>query len=252
MPNISVPAINVTITAATASALTCADTTGLYVGQRGWAVKSDSTGNLEVIIVDVTSGTQFLCQTIANIANSGGADLSLYNGGKVYFDTQLVEVPGGGSDLSSLDTISVNKVPAKTATGFANATLDNVPDSATRLAVSAAQSSAVGALAAAGGVPFTTWRAVSNTTGSVAAGDNSQGIECTNASATTITVPSGLMVPFCVTILNSTDDAVRVAAGSGVTINSPGSALRVVSKNQPIVLIAKSANVFQAFGPMVA
>jgi len=111
---------------------------------------------------------------------------------------------------------------------------------------------AANALAAAGGVPLTTWRAVSGTTGTVSTGDNSQGIECTNSAATTITVPSGLGLPFTTTILNSTNDAVTIAAGSGVTINSPGSALRVVVKNQMIVLVAKSANTFQALGPLVA
>lgn len=121
MPNIIVEAVTVTLTAATASALTCADTSGLYMGQRGWAVKSDNTGNVEVVVVSVISSTQFLCQTVTNIKNSGGADLSLYNGGKFYFDKQVV----GGSKGTVGVTRKVTNVAAAT---YDLATNDDILD----------------------------------------------------------------------------------------------------------------------------
>jgi hypothetical protein len=96
MPNFIADSISVTITDASASALTCADTTGLYVGQRGWAVDSEGENNLEVIVTQVLSGTEFLCQTIANIKNGGAADLTTYDGGSFYFDKQVIPVSGDG------------------------------------------------------------------------------------------------------------------------------------------------------------
>jgi hypothetical protein len=94
MPSFATNPITISITGATAGALTCASTTGLYVGQKGWAVKSDSSGNVEVVVSAVLSATTFLCQTQANFRNAGGADLSLYNGGNIYFDRQVVNTNG--------------------------------------------------------------------------------------------------------------------------------------------------------------
>ena len=90
--NITVPAITITLTGAASGSLTCASTTGLYVGQEGWAVKSDLTGNIRVVVAQVIDTTHFLCQSYANRNNAGGVDLSLYNGGKVYFDEQVVPI----------------------------------------------------------------------------------------------------------------------------------------------------------------
>jgi hypothetical protein len=93
MPAISLKPTTIAITAAAAGALTCASTSGLYVGQKGWAVKSNSTGNLQVVISNILSTTTFLCQDYANARNNaGGVDLSAYNGGNVYFDAQVVNV----------------------------------------------------------------------------------------------------------------------------------------------------------------
>lgn len=149
MPNILADSISVTLTAATAGALTCASTIGLFAGQRGWAVDSAGENNLEVIVVSVISGTQFLCQTLANINNGGGADLSAYDGGTFYFEKQLVEIPGAGADTGSLDALAVGKVPAKQSDGtFAAATTENIPVSTNKNYVTDTQSSAVAALAA--------------------------------------------------------------------------------------------------------
>ena len=147
MPNIIVEAVTVTITAATAAALTCADTNGLYVGQRGWIVDSGGENNLEIIVVNVASTTDFSCQKLSSINNGGNADLTAYDGGTCYFEKQLVEVPGGGADLGTLDTIAVGKVPAKTDTGFANATTANVPDSTNKRYVTDVAAAAAEALA---------------------------------------------------------------------------------------------------------
>jgi hypothetical protein len=102
MPALSLPAITIAITAASSSALTCASTTGLFVGQEGWAVKSDGTGNLQVIISQVIDGSNFLCQSYTNKNNAGGVDLSTYNGGKIYFYAQVVSVePGASSTITA-------------------------------------------------------------------------------------------------------------------------------------------------------
>lgn len=93
MPAISIPAATISITGAAIGALTCASTTGLYAGQKGWAVKSDGTGNLQVVISKILSTTTFLCQDYANARNNaGGVDLTAYNGGSIYFDAQVVPV----------------------------------------------------------------------------------------------------------------------------------------------------------------
>lgn len=105
MSYINVPAITITLTGAAAGSLTCASTTGLYVGQRGWAVKSDGSGNLDVLVSQVIDATHFLCQSYVNKNNAGGVDLSLYNGGKVYFDKQLVPVT-----ITPATTVNVNVV----------------------------------------------------------------------------------------------------------------------------------------------
>lgn len=102
MPSLIANSITITLTGAAAGALTCASTTGLYVGQRGWAVKSNNTGNVEVVVSAVLSSTTFLCQTWDNRNNSGGADLNLYNGGKVYFDKQIVASPTGAVPVMSV------------------------------------------------------------------------------------------------------------------------------------------------------
>jgi len=105
MSYIDVPAITITLTSAAAGSLTCASTAGLYVGQRGWAVKSDDTGNIEVLVSQILSSTTFLCQSVANKNNAGGVDLSAYNGGKIYFDKQLVPVT-----ITPATTVNVNVV----------------------------------------------------------------------------------------------------------------------------------------------
>ena len=102
MPSFIANSITITLTGAAAGSLTCASTTGLYVGQRGWAVKSDTTGNVEVVVSAILSSTTFLCQTVANINNGGGADLSAYNGGKIYFDKQVVSTSTGAAPVTSV------------------------------------------------------------------------------------------------------------------------------------------------------
>jgi hypothetical protein len=97
MPAIALPPTTIAITAASAAALTCSSTVGLYTGQKGWAVKSDSSGNLRVVISQVLSSTTFLCLDYASKNNAGGTDLSLYNGGNIYFDAQVVQVQLTGS-----------------------------------------------------------------------------------------------------------------------------------------------------------
>ena len=94
MSSIAVSPVTISITGASATQLTCASTAGLYQGQRGWAVTSTGTLNLDVIISKVVDATHCMCQTYANKNNSGGADLSAYNGGSIYFDAQVVAVSG--------------------------------------------------------------------------------------------------------------------------------------------------------------
>ena len=124
--NITVPAITITLTGAASGSLTCASTTGLYVGQEGWAVKSDLTGNIRVVVAQVIDTTHFLCQSYANRNNAGGVDLSLYNGGKVYFDEQVVYkdpqyvdltdagVPSGVATLDAGGLVPTTQLPTAT------------------------------------------------------------------------------------------------------------------------------------------
>ena len=106
MSYIDIPAITISLTGAAAGSLTCASTAGLYIGQRGWAVKSDGSGNIEVLVSQIIDATHFLCQSLANKNNAGGVDLSAYNGGKVYLDKQLVPVT-----ITPATTVNVNVVP---------------------------------------------------------------------------------------------------------------------------------------------
>jgi peptidoglycan/xylan/chitin deacetylase (PgdA/CDA1 family) len=114
MPSIALSPITISITNATLDALTCASTAGLYKGQSGWATKSDGSGNVNVVINSVISTTIFLCQTVANKNNSGGADLSLYNGGKVFFDAQVVSIETLYPALDSSGAIPASVVPVAT------------------------------------------------------------------------------------------------------------------------------------------
>jgi hypothetical protein len=89
---VTAPAITIELTDASPNVLTCDSTAQLYVGQNGWAVKSDNTGSLRVVISKIFDTTTFLCQSYANRRNSGGADLTAYSGGNIYIEEQLVAV----------------------------------------------------------------------------------------------------------------------------------------------------------------
>jgi hypothetical protein len=109
MPTILAPAITITLTGAAAGSLTCSSTTGLYKGLVGWAVKSDGSGNINVIVSQVIDSTHFLCQNYATPNNAGGVDLSLYNGGKFYFNAQYVYVDYTSPTVTVTTTVpSVN------------------------------------------------------------------------------------------------------------------------------------------------
>jgi hypothetical protein len=114
MPSIAIPATTISITGAAIGALTCASTTGLYIGQKGNAVKSNSTGNIQVVISQVIDSTTFLCQAYANKNNAGGIDLSLYNGGKIYFEAQIVSVQSLYPALDSNGEVSPSALPLAT------------------------------------------------------------------------------------------------------------------------------------------
>lgn len=93
MPHFETAAITISLTGATSGVLTCATTVGVYIGQIGWAVKSDGSGGIQVIVSNVFDGTTFQCQDYSKRNNAGGVDLSAYNGGKIYFDKQVVRKP---------------------------------------------------------------------------------------------------------------------------------------------------------------
>lgn len=81
-------------------------------------------------------------------------------------------------------------------------------------------------------------------------------VDLNNASSITLTVPPNASVAFAVgtriNLLQSGAGQVTVAAGSGVTINSKGSALKITGQWSAATLIQRSANTWVLVGDIAA
>jgi hypothetical protein len=90
MPSIAVSAQTIAITGVTAVTLSCASTSGLYVGLVGTMVDSTGANSTRVTITQLPSATTLICkfQTIP-----AGLTFTSYNGGTIYFENQVVSVP---------------------------------------------------------------------------------------------------------------------------------------------------------------
>jgi len=87
----TVEPITITITDVAEVVLTCASTVGLYPGMVGNILDSSSANNSVVVIKQILTSTTFTCyfKVIPT-----GLTFTSYNGGKIFFDKQLVEVTG--------------------------------------------------------------------------------------------------------------------------------------------------------------
>lgn len=82
------------------------------------------------------------------------------------------------------------------------------------------------------------------TTYTLVAADNGVTITCSNASAITVTIPSGLGANFCCRIVQLGAGQVSVAPGSGVTLNSYQTQRKILGQFTSVDLWAYSANTF--------
>ena len=109
--------------------------------------------------------------------------------------------------------------------------------------------STVGATGATGpAVPTGYPREISGTTGALTAGDNGLGVQCTNAGAVTLTVPTGLGAFQCfvmqmgagaVTITN--DGTTTVAGFSGVATAGQYAIVSLVSTEEDVFVVGGAA-----------
>lgn len=94
------------------------------------------------------------------------------------------------------------------------------------------------------------------TTYTLVIGDAGGLVDLNNASPITLTVPPASSVAFAsgtrINILQSGAGQVTVAAGSGVTINSKGSALKIAGQWSAASLILRSTNTWVLVGDIVA
>lgn len=90
MPAIQFLGQTVSITGVSGVTLSCASTSGLYVGLWGTIVDSSEANSARVSIQSIPSGTTLICSFQAIPA---GLTFTSYNGGKIYFDSQVVSVP---------------------------------------------------------------------------------------------------------------------------------------------------------------
>jgi len=86
--------------------------------------------------------------------------------------------------------------------------------------------------------------AQTGTTYTLVAGDNGVTVTCSNASAITVTIPSGLGANFCCRIVQLGAGQVSVAPGSGVTLNSYQTQRKILGQFTSVDLWAYSANTF--------
>lgn len=86
--------------------------------------------------------------------------------------------------------------------------------------------------------------AQTGTSYTLVAADNGVTITCSNASAITVTIPSGLGANFCCRIVQLGAGQVSVAPGSGVTLNSYQSQRKVLGQFTSVDLWAYAANTF--------
>lgn len=93
--------------------------------------------------------------------------------------------------------------------------------------------------------------AQTGTTYTVVAGDNGKVITMNNASASTLTVPSGLGANFAIEVIQIGAGQVTIA-GSGITLNSWNSLVKVAGQHGAVTLIAYAANVFNLSGNLVS
>lgn len=96
MPSIVVPALKTAVSAATAlGVLTVADTTLIYPGSYGWAVKDDGSVQYRVKILQVIDSTTFVARRCNPQRDP--------NGGPTHDQENFGPPNYGKSDLSALD-----------------------------------------------------------------------------------------------------------------------------------------------------
>lgn len=99
-------------------------------------------------------------------------------------------------------------------------------------------------------------REITGTTDTLVLTDNGKWVYTSNGSATTITVPPNSSVAFPVgTQIDFTQEGagqVTFAQGSGVTINSKGSNLKLSGQYSAATLIKKATNTWTLFGDLSA
>ncbi|MCX6546639.1 MAG: hypothetical protein NTW40_01115, partial [Acidobacteria bacterium] len=95
-----------------------------------------------------------------------------------------------------------------------------------------------------------TVNAQSGTTNTLAATDANAFITLNNASAITLTLPTGLPTGFQCTVAQLGAGTVGLAAGSGATIVSTATNKKFNAQGSGVTLIVVAANTWMAFGDM--
>jgi hypothetical protein len=90
MPAINFSGQTIAITGVTGTVLSCASTAGLYTGLIGTMVDSTGANSTRVSLQQILTATTLVCKFQSIPA---GATFTTYNGGKVFFDSQVVSVP---------------------------------------------------------------------------------------------------------------------------------------------------------------
>jgi hypothetical protein len=90
MPAIQFSAQTIAITGVSGVTLSCASTAGLYMSLIGTMVDSTGANSTRVSLQQILTATTLICkfQTIP-----AGLSFTSYNGGNIYFDSQVITVP---------------------------------------------------------------------------------------------------------------------------------------------------------------
>jgi len=92
--------------------------------------------------------------------------------------------------------------------------------------------------------------AQTGTTYTLVAADNGKTVTLSNASAITLTVPSGLGIGFNCLLVQIGAGQVTVSAGAGATVNSRGSMTKLNGQYAAGSLVAYAANTFVLAGDL--
>lgn len=211
----------------------------------------------DVGLGNVTNNAQTQSAIVPNTAPAAAQVLVGNAGGTAYAPVSLsgkVTITSAGVASVSLASGDIPNNAANTSGTASNlsgtpalpngttATTQSAGDTTTKIATDAFVSTA----------QLLTYNAQTGTTYTLALTDANLGVSMNNASANTLTVPPNSSVAFVIgsqiVVLQLGAGATTIAAGAGVTINSPGGLLQLAGQYAQIVLEKTATNTWQLAG----